>query len=247
MPIYNTIVIKDGLIKGELANGGVVNIPNKEWAKINEDTLEGNWERITRTVIKKTIDSHSTETPDSAEMFLVDYDRFVDSLIGSSIIEHDNPETERQRAELLLEHLIGEGVYKRREQDVVVLDDLEDLSDEFSKLNWAAYFSYVVEEIDSILEYIKNKKAEIMEHIVKKMRTGPDTDTDLPSERELLEELKLITGSSVEPVGVDENGHPVPPEGVAPKNKWKYKRILTELKVLQNFKKNRERRCTNKN
>ncbi|MDB2253078.1 hypothetical protein PM033_15130 [Halorubrum ezzemoulense] len=161
----------------------------------------------------------------------------MDSLIGSSIIEHDNPETERQRAELLLEHLIGEDVYKRREQDVVVLDDLEDLSDEFSKINWAAYFSYVVEEIDSILEYIKNKKAEIMGHIVKKMRTGPDTDTDLPSERELLEELKLITGSSVEPVGVDENGHPVPPEGVAPKNKWKYKRILTELKVLQNFKK----------
>lgn len=236
MPIYDTIVIKDGLIKGELAHGRVVTIQNKEWAKVNEDTVEGNWERITRTVVKKIIDAHSTETPDSVEMFLVDHDRFVDALINSSIIKHDDPETERQRAELLLEHLIGEGVYKRREQEVVVLDDLEDLFDEFSKLNWAAYFSYVVKEIDSILQYIENKNAEIIEHIEKKMRGGPETGTDLPSERELLEDLKQITGSCMEPVGVDENGYPVPPEGVATENEWKYKRIWTNLEVLQNFK-----------
>lgn len=158
MPSYDTIVIKDGVIEGELADGGVVTIPNKAWTEIDEDSLEGNWEQVTRTIVEDVIDARSLETDHPWETLSVDYDRFVDTLADSSIVEHKEPKTERQRAELLLEYLTREGVYERRGPEIVVLDELDAPSDEFAKLNWTVFFSHASEEIDSVIQGAESQR-----------------------------------------------------------------------------------------
>ncbi|MDB2253077.1 hypothetical protein PM033_15125 [Halorubrum ezzemoulense] len=163
MTSYDTIVIKDGVIEGKLADGGVVTIPNKAWTEIDEDSLEGNWEQVTRTIVEDVIDARFLETDDPGETLSVDHDRFVDTLADSSIVEHNEPETERQRAELLLEHLTREGVYERRGRKVVVLDELDASSDQFSKLNWSVFFSSVSKKFDSVIQNTEAQKEVWME------------------------------------------------------------------------------------
>ena len=164
MTSYDTLVIKDGVIEGELADGGVVTIPDKAWIDVDENTLEGNWEQVTRTVVKDIIeDRHLKTIFQSGETLSVEYDRFLDVLTDSSIVEHEDPETERQRADLLLEHLVREGVYKRRGQEVVVLDNLDSSSKEFTKLNWSVLFSHMNLEIDSVVQSAESQRETVVE------------------------------------------------------------------------------------
>lgn len=163
MTHYDTIVTENEVIRGELADGRVVTIPNKSWTDVDEDTFEGNWEWVTRTIVKDAIEEQSLQSDNSAETLSVTHNHFVDALADSSVIEHEIPETERKRAELLLEHLIKEGVYEQRGQKITVLDELDDSTDEFSKFNWAAFLSCVSEEIDLIVKSIESR-SEIIEN-----------------------------------------------------------------------------------
>lgn len=242
MTEFDTITTEDRFIKGELADGGVVAISDEEWTEADEDTLEGNWERATRAIVKEIMDTESLGTDiQSGETVSVDRDRFVDALTDSSVVAHDNPQEERRRAELLIEHLVREEVYERRGEEIVVLDEFDYTSDEFTKLNWTAFFSYAVEEINSVVESAENQKEAIAEMFERSGDLGTEPiDTDLPTKRELLEDLKRITGSEFEPVGRDELGDPIPPDGVAPEDKWEYKQIWADFETIQNFSIDRE-------
>jgi len=178
MPSYNTIVIKDGVIEGELADGGVVTIPDKAWTDVDEDTLEGNWEQVTRTIVEEVIQAGALQIDDSWETLSVDHDRFVDTLADSSIVEHKEPKMERQRAELLLEHLTREGVYERRGTEILVLDELDAPSDEFAKLNWTVFFSHANEEIDSIIQGAESQREAAAE--MGKNETQAQLAADIP-------------------------------------------------------------------
>ncbi len=237
MTDFNTIIAEDGFVKGELADGGVVTVSDDDWTDADEDTLEGNWERATRAVVKDIMDTESLGTDvQSGETVSVDHDRFVDALIDSSIVEHKDSTEERRRAELLLEHLVREGVYERRGEEIVVLDEFDFSSDEFTKLNWTAFFSYAVEEINSVVESAENQKEAITEMFEQADGSGTvPIDTDLPSRRELMEDLKRVTGSNIEPAGFDENDHPIPPEGVAPEDEWEYKQVWEDLSMMEEF------------
>jgi len=171
MPHYDTIDTKDGDIKGELADGGVVTIPDKAWTDVDENTLEGNWEQVTKTIVEDVINTGSLETDDPEGTLSVDHDRFVDTIADSSIVEHKKPETKRQRAELLLEHLICEGVYERRGREIVVLDKSNAPSDEFARLNWAVFFSQAGEKIDSVIQSAESQREAAAETIENETQT----------------------------------------------------------------------------
>lgn len=237
MTDFNTIIAEDGFVKGELADGGVVTVSDEDWTDADEDTLEGNWERATRAVVKDIMDTESLGTDvQSGETVSVDHGRFVDALIDSSIVEHEDSTEEQQRAELLLEHLVREGVYERRGEEIVVLDEFDFSSDEFTKLNWTAFFSYAVEEINSVVESAENQKETIAEMFERSGDLGTEPiDPDLPSEAEVMEDLQRITGSKYKAVGRDEMGFPVPPEGVAPEDEWEYKMLWDDFETIQNF------------
>lgn len=238
MTDFNTIIAEDGFVKGELADGGVVTVSDEDWTEASEDTLEGNWEPVTRAVVRDIMDKESLDTDvQSGETVSVGYDRFIDAIIKSSIVEHDDSEEERQRAELLAEHLVREGVYERRGQEIVVLDEFNFSSSEFTKLNWTAFFSYAIEEINSVVESAENQKETIAQMFERADGIGSDSigSDDLPTRRELTEDLKRITGSTVDPVGVDERGLPVPPEGVAPEDEWEYREIIEDWDTIEKF------------
>lgn len=237
MTDFNTIIAEDGFVKGELANGGVVTVSDDGWTEADEDTLEGNWEQATRAVVKDIMDTESLGTDvQSGETVSVDQDRFVDALIDSSIVEHEDSTEEQQRAELLLEHLVREGVYERRGEEVVVLDEFDFSSDEFTKLNWTAFFSYAVEEINSVVESAENQKKTIVEMFERTGNLGTEPiDTDLPSEGEVVEDIQRITGPDYKPAGRDKNGFPVPPEGVASEDEWEYKMLWADFETIQSF------------
>ncbi len=237
MTDFNTIIAEDGFVKGELADGGVVTVSDEEWTEADEDTLKGNWERATRAVVKDIMDTESLGTDvQSGETVSVNHGRFVDALIDSSIVKHEDSTEERRCAHLLLEHLVREGVYERRGEEIVVLDEFDFSSDEFTKLNWTAFFSYAVEEINSVVKSAENQKNTIVEMFEQTGNLGTEPiDTDLPLEREVIEDLQRITGPEWEPAGRDKNGFPVPPEGVAPENEWEYKMLWADFETIQGF------------
>lgn len=237
MTDFNTIITEDGFVKGELADGGVVTVSDEDWTEADEDTLEGNWEQATRAVVKDIMDTESLGTDvQSGEAVSVDHGRFVDALIDSSIVEHSDSTEERQRAELLLEHLVREGVYERRGEEIVVLDEFDFSSDEFTKLNWTAFFSYAVEEINSVVKSAENQKETIVEIFNSAGDyTADPIDTGLPTKREVFEDLKRVTGTKIEPAGYDASGFPIPPEGVADDDEWEYKKTWRHLQTIKKF------------
>jgi hypothetical protein len=239
MTSFNTIQEDEdnGLIKGEMSDdGGVVAISKEDWTETNEDELTGNWEEITQTIIDNVLDAGSlrdgVETDSSVS---VKRDEVADILSDSSIINHEDEDEERLRAELLIEYLCLEGVYHEQGDEIVVLDDFDETSDMFSKLNWSAFFSYAVDEINTVVKSAENQKRTIVEMFERSGEgLGTDTVPDLPSKEELMEDLRRITGKRTEPVGY-ENGFPKPPKGVDPEDEWEYKQIVKDLETIENF------------
>lgn len=235
MSKFETIVTGDGFVKGELTDGGVVTISDEEWAETNEEEMEGNWEEVTQLIVREFMDAESpAQDVQSDETVSLDRDRVVDILAASSVVEAKNSKEEQRRAELLVEYLVSEGVYEQKEQSVVILNEFDKSSDLYTRLNWTSFLSYVRTELKSTVDTVERQKETVLDMFDRAGEFGMDqVETDLPTQEELLEDLKRMTGSEWKPQGEDELGYAIPPEGVD--DEWEYKMTFNDIETIKDW------------
>lgn len=234
---------KNGLIRGELENSeGVVVIEDENWADADDDNLKGNWEQITKEILQPVLNSADSHPEGQVKL---DQEEVVETLAESEFISDESDQGEYLQASLLLHYLVEEGVYERQGGQIQVLDEFKSDSDEYTKLNWTAFLSVTVEKISNSIEL-----AEDQEEKIAKMAELDDSDittdtdvipgpTDAQSIKELFEDLSRMTGVDLAdiqkgrrqdewaPSGMDEDGMPLPPEGVD--DRWEYAKVINRL------------------
>jgi hypothetical protein len=231
---YDNIDRKNGMIRGESNEYGVVSVPDSQWGEV--ENFEGNWEEITQTIIENAYKLDSVD-----DVTKLDYDDIVEILRKEDIVNYDPSDVqdseliekeERRKAELLLEFLVDEGIYEKEGNKVTILQAIEPQTGEYAKFNWANFLTVTASRFKEVVQRAKNMKEDISEYYEEINVNDVD-----PAETKgkLLEDLMQITGADspeeAQPKEITADGRYIPPESVKERDIYEYKQKMRRLKA----------------
>ena len=237
---FDNIDRKNGVIRGESDEYGVISVPDEDWDEIED--FEGNWEEITETIISTVYEENISE---SREKLRLDYDTVVEILRDKGIVSYNVDaddedsiddeiieEEERRKAELLLEFLIDQDIYQMKGEDIGVVQTLKPSASEYVKFNWSAFLTVTAERLDKVVNQAKEMKEDIAEYYD---NIGENKIDTIETKKKLLKDLESITGAETKEDAMPkrvEGNRIVPPDSVSKRDKYEYKKKIRQLDTL---------------